>query len=101
MTNKIKALETELQHEKYLAVLKDQHQSAIHYLGENSDGAKALEYAIKYLKSKAWPRPAWDHFKVCGPLCNHIEFCEECTEIHNICPKHKDCPEESITWKKA
>ena len=40
-----------------------------------------------------------EHFDRCGPFCDHVRFCEKCSNGHGLCSEHRGNPEASVYWK--
>lgn len=42
---------------------------------------------------------AAEHFRMCGLMCPHIDFCADCLEVYGTCPKHRDDPDSGLRFK--
>ena len=40
-----------------------------------------------------------DHLAKCGPLCPHVTFCGNCTNIYSVCKEHRGDPRAAVFWK--
>lgn len=41
-----------------------------------------------------------EHFERCGPFCEHVEFCAECSNEYGLCIAHKRDNLRGIAWRR-
>lgn len=44
--------------------------------------------------------PAYEHFKACGPTCEHVFWCQQCADQRALCQEHVNNPSAGCSWKE-
>lgn len=56
------------------------------------------EYVWGPVSTPVKPETAQEHFSRCGPLCDHVEICEECSQVYGVCGEHLSDPSAAFSF---